>query len=228
MYEEGVIKFNAAHKERSLDPNTTGALVCQLIAWREILAKTRLVGQDPTRYDGAGYGNVSGRLGPPSASRGERPFLITGTQTSGKPCISLDDFCVVHRYNYRLNRVESYGRVLPSSESMTHAAIYDLSPSIRFVLHAHTPTIWRKATALRIPTTDPKIPYGTPEMAFEVQRLFRSTTLPEVKILSMGGHEDGIIVFGKSVEEAGQVMITYLARAYEMECAKQGLGLCRE
>jgi L-ribulose-5-phosphate 4-epimerase len=225
MYEEGVIKFTAEHEERGLDPRTLGELCCRLTAWREILAKTRLVGQDPARYEGAGYGNVSGRLGPPNAARGERSFLVTGTQTGGKRCISLDDYCVVRGYDYLKNRVKSFGRLLPSSESMTHAAIYDLSPQIRYVMHGHTPTIWRRAERLRIPTTDARVPYGTPEMALEVGRL-RSASLSEVKILAMGGHEDGVIVFGHTAEEAGQVLITYLARAYELECAEQALSLC--
>ena len=133
---------------------------------------------------------------------------------------------MVSRYDYAKNAVVSQGPVRPSSESMTHGAIYDLAPQIRFVLHAHTPTIWTRARALRIPTTDPGVPYGTPEMAREMHRLFRSTTLPELRILAMGGHEDGIIVFGKTAEDAGQVMLTYLARAYETQCAEGGVGLC--
>jgi ribulose-5-phosphate 4-epimerase/fuculose-1-phosphate aldolase len=226
MYDEGVIKFQAEHDDRRLDSRVLGDLACKLTAWRGIMAMTQLVGQDPERYGGAGYGNVSARVGAPSAPRGQRSFLITGTQTGGNACIRLDDYCVVERYDYHRNRVKSYGKILPSSESMTHGSIYDLSPHIRFVLHAHTPTIWRRARALRIPTTDPKVPYGTPEMALEVQRLFRSTTLAELCILSMGGHEDGIIVFGRTGEEAGQVLLTALARAYENQCADEGVGLC--
>lgn len=226
MIQEGVIKFQAQHREQQLEATVYGTLACELTAWREIMAKTQLVGQDPARYDGAGYGNVSGRIGAPSSSRGQRAFLITGTQTGGNRCISLKDYCAVKEYNYHQNRVVSAGLILPSSESMTHAAIYDLSTEIRFVLHAHTPTIWRRAQELRIPTTDPKVAYGTPEMALEVQRLFRSTALSEQKILSMGGHEDGIIVFGKSCHEAGQALLYYLARAYTLQCQEQGVGLC--
>jgi ribulose-5-phosphate 4-epimerase/fuculose-1-phosphate aldolase len=228
MYEEGVIKFHAAHEQTRLSPRIFGALACQLTAWREIFARTGLVGQDPKRYDGAGYGNVSGRVGAPGAARGQRGFLITGTQTGGKACISIDDYCSVKSYDYRKNRVESQGAIMPSSESMTHAAIYDLSPEIRYVFHAHTPTLWRRAAALKIPTTDPKVPYGTPEMALEAQRLYRSTALSEVRILAMGGHEDGIIVFGKSAEEAGQAMLAYLARAFEAQCREQDSSLCRD
>jgi L-ribulose-5-phosphate 4-epimerase len=225
-YQEGVIKFNAQHASSRLEVSIYAELACELTAWREIFAKTQLVGQDPKRYDGAGYGNVSGRTGAPSSARGQRSFLITGTQTGGKSCIGLDDYCLVREYSYQQNRVVSVGAIMPSSESMTHAAIYDLSPHIRFVLHAHTPAIWSRTQRLKIPTTDPKVAYGTPEMAQEVQRLYRSTPLSEQKILSMGGHEDGIIVFGHSCQEAGAVMISYLAKAYALQCAEQGVGLC--
>jgi hypothetical protein len=59
-------------------------------------------------------------------------------------------------------------------------------------------------------------------MALEVKRLYRETVLPERRILAMGGHDDGIIVFGRSPQEAGQVLLTWLARAYESECRLGG------
>ena len=218
MVQEGVIKFAGEHDRQPLEHRVHGALCCTLVAWREILAKTQLVGQDPSRYGGAGYGNVSARIGPPSSGRGARAMLITGTQTSGLARVGLDDFCVVERYDYYRNRVKSRGRVEPSSETMTHGAVYDLSPQIRFVFHAHSPIIWRRAGALRIPTTDPVVAYGSPEMALAVQDLYRATSLSEVRILAMGGHEDGVMVFGHTAEAAGQVLLTYLARAFENQC----------
>lgn len=221
MYDEGVIKFEAAHSVRPLDRTRFVDMACKLVAWREVMAKTQLVGQDPQRYGGAGYGNVSARVGAPSLGQGLRKFLITGTQTGGKAMLGLDDFCVVDDYNYRRNAVTSFGMILPSSEAMTHGSLYDLSPHVRFVFHAHSPAIWRRARDLRLPTTDKKVAYGSPEMAEEVQRLYRSTGLAERKIFAMGGHEDGIVSFGHTPEEAGQVLVTELARAWEMECREQ-------
>ncbi len=224
--QEGVIKFRAEHTRRELAARRVGETACRLIAWREIMALTGLVGRDPRRYEGAAYGNVSARLGPPSAGLGRRSFLITGTQTSDKRCLGLDDFAVVERFDFARNRVRSYGPAEPSSESMTHGAIYDLGPHIRCVLHAHSPILWRRARHLRLPTTAEQVPYGTPEMAYEVQRLYRETVLPERPILAMGGHEDGIVVFGRTTEETGQVLLKWLARAYELECAAGDVNLC--
>jgi ribulose-5-phosphate 4-epimerase/fuculose-1-phosphate aldolase len=217
---EGVVQFQAAHTEAELEPRRYAEVACKLVAWREILALTRLVGRHPRLYDGAGYGNVSARTGAPSAPRGARPFLVTGTQTSGLARIGLDHFAAVSRYDLGRNRVESQGLVVPSSESMTHGAIYDLSPHIRFVFHAHTPVIWRARVALGLPETRPDVGYGTPEMAREVGRLFAATALSEVRVLAMGGHEDGVITFGRTAEEAGQTMLTWLARAYEGMCLR--------
>jgi hypothetical protein len=44
-------------------------------------------------------------------------------------------------------------------------------------------------------------------------------------MFSMAGHEDGVVVFGKTADEAGEVLIRGLARAYEAVCQARG-GLC--
>lgn len=108
MIDEGAIKFHAAHRPVPLDRRSHGEVACRLIAWREILARTGLVGRDPELYGGFGYGNVSARVGPPSLPRRRRRFLITGTQTSGKACMSLADFCVVEACDPERNRVVAH------------------------------------------------------------------------------------------------------------------------
>lgn len=220
MTREGVIRFSAEHRAAPLAPDRIGGLVCALSSWREILAQTGLVGQDPARYEGAGYGNVSGRVPPFPGDRGARPFLITGSQTGGKRHLALADYCLVEAYDDRRNWVRSVGPILPSSESMTHGALYDLSPRIRYVLHGHCPVIWRNAAALSLPTTHASVEYGTPEMAREMRRLYQSTALAERRVLAMGGHEDGVVAFGPSLEEAGASLVATLARAYERVCLR--------
>ena len=226
MSHEGVVQFEAEHEQRELEPRRFGELVCELIAWREIMALTGLVGQEPGLYEGAGYGNVSARIGPRSAALGRSSFLITGSQTSGNRCIGLSDLAVVDEYDYRSNRVRSHGCVMTSSESMTHAAAYDASPLVRSVLHAHSPVLWRRRRSLGLPETDPSVPYGTPEMALEVGRLYRETVLPERQIFAMGGHEDGIVAIGRNAEDTGGVLLRWLARAYGTACSESDIGIC--
>jgi class II aldolase/adducin N-terminal domain-containing protein len=211
---EGVIRFQVDHETRMLEERVYGETAAVLAAWREVLARLGLIGRDPSRYEGAGYGNVSARVGPfGDVGRGQRRFLVTGTQTGGRPRVTLEDFSLVERYDLLRNHVRSRGPVPPSSESLTHGAIYDVAPAARVVLHAHAPEIWRRARALGIPVTRVEAQNGTPEMALEVQRLYRESTLSGTGILAMGGHEDGVIAFGATAAEAGETLVHHLARA---------------
>jgi ribulose-5-phosphate 4-epimerase/fuculose-1-phosphate aldolase len=213
---EGVIKFSCEHEQRELSARVHGSLARELGAWRKLLAQSHLVGQDPNRYEGAGFGNLSGRLNPPSSPRGRRRFLISGTQTGGWDCRGLGWLCAVESYELRENSVRSLGPVLPSSESMTHASIYDLSPAIRYVFHVHSPQIWQQADRLRLPQTREAVAYGTQEMAEEVQRLYRESSLSQRRVLAMRGHEDGVIAFGHRARDAGLAILSELSEAYQM------------
>ena len=96
-------------------------------------------------------------MGAPSSPRGARPFLVSGTQTGGLSCVSLDDFALVERYRIASNQVDSRGLTSPSSEAMTHGAIYDLGSTIGFVFHGHCPAIapCRFAEYSHDPSADP-------------------------------------------------------------------------
>ena len=213
LHEEGVIRFRADHRVAALDPQVHGPVAEPLIAWRNRLLCAGLVGRDPNRYGGVGFGNLSGRLPPFLGVCGARPFLITGTQTSGLPFLSLADMCMVNRYDPKYNWVESLGLVQPSSESMTHGVLYDADPAIRYVFHGHSPVVWEQAWALDILVTDPAVDYGTPAMCREVERLLRDSAVARGRVLVMGGHRDGVLAFGETAEEAGQTLINLLSRA---------------
>jgi hypothetical protein len=215
---EGVIRFETQHQTRSLDERIYGEPVRVLSAWREILAQLRLLGQDPARYEGLGYGNVSVRVGPfGGVARGRRPFLVTGSQTGGVAHATLREFCLVESWDIAGNRVTSSGPVAPSSESLTHAALYDVAPAVRVVLHAHAPELWRQARRLGLPVTAESAENGTPAMAHEVQRLFREGTFASTRVAAMGGHADGVIAFGDSAAEAGLALVAQVARALALE-----------
>src|SRR5581483_9370224 len=72
--QEGVTKFDLAYTPSAPLPMTS---VAALIAWRMILWRLGLIGLDPARYGGVGFGNVSARL--PGARRGQARFAISGT-----------------------------------------------------------------------------------------------------------------------------------------------------
>lgn len=207
MQEDGVIKFDLVFCEAAAVPD---CVLTKLNRWRSILWQQALIGQDPARYEGCGFGNVSQRIGDLNAPRGKRSFMISGTQTGHLQELDDSHYAHVKTYDAASNAVSAEGPVKPSSESLTHGMIYDLDKDIRVVLHVHSPDIWLAANRLGIPVTDTAVPYGSPGMAEEVQRLFNETDVREKKIFSMGGHEDGVISFGTTVEEVGDILLRTL------------------
>ena len=210
MEAEGVIKFDLHYREAK---PVARAELDTLNTWRSHLWRLRLIGQDPQRYDGYGFGNVSIRYGSRDAAPGERAFLISGTQTGALPELDERHYTQVVGYDATANRVFAAGPIKPSSESLTHGILYDMDVRIQAVLHVHSPEIWRAAGTLGLPVTRESVPYGTPAMAAEVERLFRETDVLRQQIFSMGGHEDGIVAFGQTVAAAGDTLLAALAQA---------------
>ena len=220
--KEGVTKYDVTHLTDPLPARRFGDLAARLTAWRSILARLGGIGQDPLRYDGAGYGNVSARVGPFPGKRGARPFIVSGTQTGGLRCLTLQHYCLVERYDAGRNQVQSRGAIRPSSESMTHGALYDLSPRVRVVLHIHCADIWTRRAQLRLPTTRPGVDYGTVSMAQDMRRLAQQTGMLEGRIFAMDAHEDGIVAFGHTADEAGHALLSALARAHALDFDETG------
>ena len=208
--KEGIIKFDLVHTPG--DPLPSEAIV-DLNRWRTLLLALGLIGQDPHRYGGYGYGNVSPRLPPFPAPVHRRQFAITGTQTGGIHELGPQHYAIVTECEPERNRIVATGPVKPSSESLTHGVVYDLDARARSVIHVHSPEIWRASARLKLPTTDRDIPYGCPEMASEVERLFAETDLPKRRVFSMGGHEDGIVAFGRTADSAGAALLGVLQQA---------------
>jgi len=211
--QEGVIKFALEFREA---PPLPAAELAELNAWRRILFLLGLTGRDPERYEGLGYGNVSLRLEPLAAPPERRRFVISGTQTGGLPELGAGHYTVVEACHPEANRLVAAGPIRPSSESLTHGALYALDADLRCVLHVHSPQLWRHAGPLGIPCTDPAAAYGTPEMAAEVRRLYAVPAVRAGRLFAMGGHEDGLVAFGESAPVAGTALVQALARALQL------------
>ena len=212
MQQEGVIKFEIWFIQTASLPEE---VLREINAWRQMLYLTQLIGRDPARYDGYGFGNISQRVAPFDAPPYERRFVITGSQTGGLPVLTGAHYALVRESHPDQNLIAAEGPILPSSESLTHGTLYALDDDLRFVMHVHSPELWRHAHALDLPVTRPDVTYGTPEMSDEVRRLFRETDARRRRLFSMGGHEDGLVSFGCTAEEAGTVLLSYLARALQ-------------
>lgn len=192
MIDEGYIKFALDWRE---GPAPDAGLVELLDTWRQPLYAAGLIGEYPDL--GIGYGNLSVR------SRGDGLFVISGTQTGHLPVLGPHHWTLVTDVDLQANRVRCVGPVRASSESMTHAAIYELAANIGAVVHVHSAPLWR-ALKHRLPTTDPAVAYGTPAMAQEFSRLYRETDFARDGVAVMAGHEDGIVGFGHGMAEAAR------------------------
>jgi L-ribulose-5-phosphate 4-epimerase len=191
--DEGVVKYRCEWEEA--DPVAAGN-IADLMTWRERLHSWGLIG---VYENGIGFGNVSVRLG------NSCQFVISGTQTAHLSALGPESYCTVTEFNLEQNFLGCRGPVQASSESLTHAALYLQRDDVGGIIHVHNPKLWQQLL-FKIPTTRKEIPYGTPQMALEMFRLFEEENLAERKILAMAGHEDGIICFGSTLNEAGKVL----------------------
>ena len=180
--------------------------LAELNACRRKLLEQRLMGVDS---NGVGFGNLSVRDGVSGN------FYITGSATGGLPELTPTDCVRVVAYDFARNWLRYEGAAIPSSESLTHAAIYESDPSTSAVIHCHDMGWW--ATLLdRIPTTSRAVRYGTPEMAYELMRLFKVGDVRTGKILVMAGHEGGVVIFGQDLKDAFDVLMR--ARSESSPC----------
>ena len=171
--------------------------LAELNTYRRKRLEQRLLGVDS---NGVGFGNLSVRDGVGGN------FYITGSATGGLPELTPIDCVRVIAYDFAKNWLRYEGAAIPSSESLTHAAIYESDPTISAVIHCHDSVLWRTRLD-RIPTTSKAIAYGTPEMAYEIIRLFKVGDVRSKKIFVMAGHEGGIVTFGKNLEDAFDVVM---------------------
>ncbi len=188
MHTEGYIKYRAQRVEGAI-PDHAG--FDALNRCRTELFDLKLLGMYP---DGIGYGNVSLRVK-------ESQFIISGSATGGVRTLTKDHYARVESFDLDRNSVRSAGTIDASSESMSHGAIYQALPAVNAVIHIHSRRLFDLMRAERYPETDPAIPYGTPELARAIEALVLSLGATE-GIFVTAGHDQGIIAYGESVEEA--------------------------
>jgi len=111
--------------------------------------------------------------------------------------------------------VTAEGPIHPSSESLIHGALYSADKFSQSVIHVRSTDIWCHAERLGIPFTDSSVEHGTSEIANEIYRLFRDTSVRNQGIFVLGGYEDGVVSFGKTVEEAGMILFHWLALSFQ-------------
>ncbi|MBW6515495.1 MAG: class II aldolase/adducin family protein [Candidatus Cloacimonetes bacterium] len=196
---EGIIKYHCDWTKKPLEVLTVLELE-KFNYWRSKLRERGVIGVDVT---GIGYGNISMRV------KVSKDFIITGSQTGHLNKLSPNELSLVTDYDILNNYIRCSGLIKASSEALTHAAIYTNSLDYKAVIHIHSHKIWKLVHEI-YPVTDPKAEYGTPEMALSIEQLLTKTfdCLPQIIIL--GGHPDGIIICGSTLDSTGSKTIELL------------------
>ena len=194
MSETGSVKFTCQQV-----PVEIGAFAGfgELNEYRRKLRELGLIGVDA---NGVGFGNLSIRDG--ATSR----FYITGSATGGIADLIPSHYARVVAYDFAKNWLRCEGSTVASSESLTHAAVYESDPTVFSVIHGHDVKLWAALLEEEAPATPKGVEYGTPEMAYAVRNLFKVTDVKRRKIFAMAGHEGGVAAFGRDVGEAFGVL----------------------
>jgi ribulose-5-phosphate 4-epimerase/fuculose-1-phosphate aldolase len=197
--DEGVIKFKFTLKKSA--PLKEPEYI-ELEKWRAILYRMTLIGE--YKLEKVGYGNISKRIQEKSDE-----FIITGTQTGHLPHLNGAQYTKVNKCNLDKMSVEAAGPIAPSSESLTHYAIYHKIAHIQFIFHVHHTELWQYMIDKKMDSTPADIGYGTKEMAESAEKIIGNK---RHGIFVMKGHQDGIISYGETAEEAGRVILDTLKK----------------
>jgi len=195
------IKFSC---ERAAAEITSFGGLAELNAYRRKLLQLGLIGVDS---NGIGFGNLSVRDGATDN------FYITGSATGGIPDLTLADCAKVVDCDFKRNFVRYEGSAIPSSESLTHAAIYESDARAGAIIHCHDSKLWA-ALLNQASTSWRAAEYGTPELAYAIMQLFKRSEVQSRKIVVMAGHEGGIVTFGADLGEAFAVLMRERKKIY--------------
>lgn len=220
MEREGIIKYQLQHSHGLL-PACALCEIDKLSFWQKKLKFLEMIGgNDPQRYQGLGFGNLSARTSNNYEDAQAHSFVITGSQTGHLSHLAIDHFAWVSHFSIADNELISSGPMIPSSESLTHAVIYATCSAVRYIFHVHSPLIWNHYDVLQIPLTDPKYSYGTQGIAWAIREKIEEHSLKYFGLLAMGGHRDGVIIFGNSASLIGEQLCILHHRA---SCLTEGV-----
>jgi ribulose-5-phosphate 4-epimerase/fuculose-1-phosphate aldolase len=133
--------------------------------------------------------------------RNNRGFVITaGGVDKGK--LARKSFVQVLTCSPVAGTVAAEGMMEPSSEAMMHYLIYEKRKDVGAIVHVHDDSMMVKSNALSVKSTRTKLPYGTIELAREVTECLGRHSYIVIK-----GH--GVLAAGKSLWEAGRLILTY-------------------
>jgi ribulose-5-phosphate 4-epimerase/fuculose-1-phosphate aldolase len=201
VIDDGVIKYDRSNFTHCDPINSIEYF--ELEKWRKVLYQHNLIGEYPEVK--IGFGNMSMTADYRHFfSTAHRQFIITGTQTGKYPDLDGQHYTRVLDYDIEKLKIQMMGPIEASSEALTHAAIYESNHDTRAIFHIHSPAIWNGMILDRCDYTEKNIPYGTLEMARATQKCVEHKSFGS---FCMHGHEDGVVIYGRSLDEAGELTL---------------------
>jgi hypothetical protein len=201
VIDDGVIKYDRSNFTHCDPINSLEYF--KLEEWRKVLYQHNLIGEYPEVK--IGFGNMSQRMDYNKFHQTQsRQFVITGTQTGKFSDLDGRHYTRVLDYNIQELKIQMMGPLEASSEALTHAAIYECNHEIKAIFHIHSSAIWNGMIKNKSDFTASNIPYGTVEMARATQKCVGKKSYGS---FCMHGHEDGVVIFGRSLEEVGEITL---------------------
>lgn len=201
VIDDGVIKYDRSNFSQCgpIDLVEYSALEY----WRKKLFCLNLIGVYPEA--GVGFGNISEIKDYSAHYNSILPqFIITGTQTGKYADLDGRFYTRVLDYDIDSLKIQMMGPIEASSEALTHAAIYAANKNIKAIFHIHSAEIWNGMISDQSDFTCKSIPYGTVEMARATEKCVDQK---DFGVFCMHGHEDGVVAYGRNLEEAGQLIL---------------------
>lgn len=195
MMEDGVIKYQIDFKQTEIPSVPHWSSIENV---RSRLFQLGLIGVDK---EGVGYGNISQRIN-------STQFVITGTQTGHLSQLYQKDYTIVLEYDFDQFYLKAKGQRKPSSEALTHAALYLLSDEVQVVIHIHAAKLWHYMLKTNYARVDAA--YGTRQIIEEVQSLYAERAIWTSPTFVMAAHYGGIITMGKNLQDAECAVYTLL------------------
>ncbi len=179
---EGYIKFQF----KQVSENCPSLFeVLDLINLRNELFNLGLIGF----VDKISFGNVSKKLT-------KNSFIITASNTGNIKTIQPEHLVTILSVDLNLNLVRYSGKLPPSSETLTHYSVYQSFDFAKLAAHFHHSLVWEKLKKF-VPTTPETSEYGTVELANSILEISKTFPFKEnYGVICLGGHRDGILVFG--------------------------------
>ena len=193
---EGIIKFQCDWTRKET-LNLPAEQLEVINRWRSTLMDKGLIG---ALENNVGYGNISVSFDT------DKQFIITGSQTGHLPLLSSKHLALITDYDIEKNYIKCVGGTKASSESLSHAVFYNTDSSIGAVIHIHSETMWEEMKN-KFPTTDYQAQYGTVDLALSIMDKLKNPERYATDVIVMGGHKDGILISGYTLEEVGEKVL---------------------